>query len=171
LISWSEILFDYDFAVIHRPGIKNNLPDHLSRFFTSSEGGEALPTIRTLTVSNKPTTETVALILPDEHLRPGIIERNHLRGHFGITATVTAIHQDGFNWPNLRSDVANALKQYLLCLQFNNHRTIQEATKSITATKPFDYIAIDLASPFPVSEANNTFMFILIDIHTRFVIL
>jgi hypothetical protein len=33
MTTWLDTLFDYTFDVIHRPGINNILPDHLSRLF------------------------------------------------------------------------------------------------------------------------------------------
>ena len=30
MTAWLDMLFDYDFTIVHRPGIKNILPDHLS---------------------------------------------------------------------------------------------------------------------------------------------
>jgi hypothetical protein len=36
LAGWLEILLDYDFSVVHRPGVRNVLPDHLSRLFPAS---------------------------------------------------------------------------------------------------------------------------------------
>lgn len=33
MINWFDTLLDYDFGVVHLPGIKNVLPDALSRLF------------------------------------------------------------------------------------------------------------------------------------------
>ena len=33
LASWLDIILEYDFSVVHRPGLLNILPDHLSRLF------------------------------------------------------------------------------------------------------------------------------------------
>ena len=33
LLNWIDVLFDYDFTVVHRPGIHMILPDALSRIY------------------------------------------------------------------------------------------------------------------------------------------
>ena len=48
LIGWYDLIFDYDFAVFHRPGIQNILPDALSRFFPDDQ-------TRSTSIQNTPT--------------------------------------------------------------------------------------------------------------------
>jgi hypothetical protein len=33
LLNWLDILYSFDYDIIHRPGIENVLPDALSRFY------------------------------------------------------------------------------------------------------------------------------------------
>ena len=37
MTTWYETLFAYDFKVYHKPGVRNILPDHLSRFFADKQ--------------------------------------------------------------------------------------------------------------------------------------
>jgi hypothetical protein len=48
LAGWYEDIFDHDFVIVHRPGILNILPDHLSRFFAppALEGEETQPSLQ-----------------------------------------------------------------------------------------------------------------------------
>src|ERR1700748_1915826 len=36
MVGWLDILLEFSFDIIHRPGILNVLPDHLSRLFPTS---------------------------------------------------------------------------------------------------------------------------------------
>ena len=48
LINWYELIFDYNFAVFYKPGIRNVLPDALSRFFAEEENETALQSTITI---------------------------------------------------------------------------------------------------------------------------
>ena len=181
LTGWYESLFDYDFVVYHRPGITNILPDHLSRFFNDDLEGENIHEIESLEIKepflNEAKINKVILkddknyIEPNELEKTTLIENFHNLGHFGINATINAIRDKGYNWKNLREDVIKVCKNCLLCLRFNPAPTQYHQLNTICAYQPFDHVAVDLAGPFTTSKNNNHYIHIMVDIHSRFVLI
>jgi hypothetical protein len=218
LESWHDQLCEYDFTVVHRPGIHNILPDALSRLFPppSVEGEGA--TVKLAVVTRDPAQRqspardapaaqaapaappapvaqaapaaapapaapapaapaapdgdgAVAYQQPPPGQRQGIILRHHLRGHFGIKATMDAIREAGYDWPGLRAEVHAACAKCMPCQRHNIARAGYHPLAPISADRPFDHVAIDLAGPFPTSPAANHYLFVLVDVHSRFVIL
>ena len=132
--SWYDQLFEYDFVVFHRPGIQNILPDRLSRLFphSSLEGESASGksavikhvaeesvqsdvTVRKSTTTTSDSDFHPVYTEPPLEQRPDIILHHHLRGHFGIKATIDSIHEAGINWPNLAEQVKEVCAKCLPC--------------------------------------------------------
>ena len=188
--TWYDELFEYDFTVKHRPGVQNVLPDHLSRLFpplrlegegasakaTVNEPGAEEPAQSRVTV-RKTTTTTAdsdphpAYTEPPADQRADIIRRHHLRGHFGIKATVDSIHEAGLDWTTLAAEVKEVCAKCLPCQRHNIARRGYHPLTTISADQPFDHVAIDLAGPFTASTRGNTYLFVLVDVHSRFVCL
>jgi len=176
LAGWYEEIFEYDFAIIHRPGILNILPDHLSRFYAppALEGGEAQPS-REILLTTAPDHSEVARtelhIVSDPGERAELLDKQHLLGHFGATAMVKSIREAGFDWPNIHDDALAHCQKCKPCLWFNTPPGAFHKLQSIVAAMPFDHVAVDLAGPFPTSSAGNHFLHVLIDIHSRLILL
>jgi hypothetical protein len=186
--SWYDQLFEYDFVVFHRPGIQNVLPDRLSRLFPPSslegesasdksavnkpvagESAQSRVTVLKMTTSDSDLHPTYTE--PPLDQRPDIILRHHLRGHFGIKATVKSIHEAGLNWPKLTAQVKEVCAKCLPCQRHNIAKRGYHPLSPISADQPFDHVAIDLAGPFPTSHCGNHYLFVLVDIHSRLVCL
>ena len=117
--SWSNQLFEYDFAVIHRPGIQNAHLGRLSRLFPPLGAEERMPTTSPLTTRQLPKSQLRAMAhtaTPNDESHPACMEppgqrvgtpplHHHLRGHFGIKAVIASIHEEGPDWPNLAAEV------------------------------------------------------------------
>jgi transposase InsO family protein len=106
---------------------------------------------------------------PDE--RPAILERHHLLGHFGADAMTVAIHAEGMDWPGLKADALAHCQRCVQCLRFLTVPRGYHPLKPITADQPFDHVAVDLAGPFMTSASGNHYLHVLVDIHSRFVLL
>ncbi|KAJ2194759.1 hypothetical protein IW145_006188, partial [Coemansia sp. RSA 521] len=74
LATWFEELSSYDFEAVHRPGIQNILPDHLSRIHGELMGGDAIP--------DSPAIHVLATLVDDPAQRQRLIDQEHLQGHF-----------------------------------------------------------------------------------------
>ena len=166
LINWYETIFDYNFTIYHKPGIKNVLPDALSRFF-SERGNEtelrSSITIRSITVTNNQD------LTYKEKIQ--LLQKQHLLGHFGPDAIVKALKDQNITWSNILQDATDVTKACIQCIRYNITRHGYHPLKSIIANKPFDHLAIDLAGPFTTSNKNEHWLLVIIDIHSRFVLL
>jgi hypothetical protein len=84
---------------------------------------------------------------------------------------VDSVHAAGYNWPKLKQDALELCQKCLPCLRFNNVPKGYYPLQQITADQPFDHVAVDLAGPFPTSNNGNHYLHVLIDIHSRFILL
>ena len=182
--SWYDTLFNYNFSVWHRPGIQNILPDCLSRLFppSSLEGEDTSVNIAANTNAMRQRSTAVALktatyepqpsyMLPAPDARADIILQHHLRGHFGVKATIDAIHESGYDWSNLAAQVRDVCAKCLPCQRHNITKRGYHPLSSISADQPLDHLAIDLAGPFPTSPRANHYLLIVVCVHSRFVVL
>ena len=184
--SWRDQLFAYDYDVVHRPGIHNVLPDRLSRLFPPSdvegEGASDKPAVNTLTTAAAPQPRATVrkATTTDDDRRPArkepppeqradIILRHHLRGHFGVKAVIASVREEGLDWPNLANQVQEVCSKCIPCQRHNIAKRGYHPLSPISADQPFDHVAIDLAGPFPTSPRGNHYLFVLVDIHSRFV--
>jgi len=172
LIGWHEIIADYRFDIFHRPGIKNILPDHLSRFFDINNDMPNEPSsLIMLRATALLDTSAQAYIAPPENQRAEILEKHHLLGHFGANSVVDAIHDAGFHWKYLKQQALDITSQCQDCMRFNIAKHGYHPLSPIAAANPFDHIAVDLAGPFPTSSNDNHYLLVLVDVHSRFVVL
>ncbi|KAG2230137.1 hypothetical protein INT48_001479 [Thamnidium elegans] len=111
-------------------------------------------------------------IIPDEKDRKEILENAHNFGHGGSEAIIQRIRKDeGMNWPHIIKDALEIVKQCKLC-----HK-VQVSKKGYNPLKPLYcytvgfHFQVDLCGPFPVTTSNNTYILVLLDIATRFVVL
>lgn len=172
MIGWHQLLADYSFRIHHRPGIQNILPDHLSRFydkFNTRVDEEDIPIfVKATSILEGSAT---GLVTPPVEDRPKLLERFHLLGHFGTNAMVKAIHDAGYHWNHLKQEAAKVTSQCKECLRFNIVKHGYHPLSPISADTPFEHVAIDLAGPFATSTRNNHYLFVLVDVHSRFTVL
>ena len=194
MTTWLDTLWDYSFNVVHRPGIRNILPDHLSRLFGQYEdrgGGEGVSCNADHTILHYPgtfipqyhhNTKTVNLhyiaqleptdrqVVPEAD-HSSLLADKHAFGHFGSDTMVAAIHAENLHWPTIKPDCIEYIKQCKECQRFNIVRRGFHPLKTIHAELPVDHMAVDLAGPFTTSEHQNHYLMVLVDICTCFVFL
>ena len=198
IINWLDIIGNYDFEVHYIPGIRNILPDSLSRLFPSSalEGGNSCdnhnndarsPYLGELvssrkhkgnnnTFSSSPplasrATTLVDYITPPEDARSNLLLEAHLNGHFGADAIVNELHSQGFHWVNLKLDALNTVAKCPECQRFNIGKHGYSPLRRITADAPGDHWAIDLADLNVTTPSGNNYVLVMVDIFSRFCIL
>jgi transposase InsO family protein len=110
-------------------------------------------------------------IEPDTDERKEILQKCHDLGHFGASVMVRSIREDGYNWTNIHQDALSHCQRCESCLRFNAPPKAWHRLRTITAALPLEHVAVDLAGPFPTSRNNNHFLHVLIDVHSRFVLL
>jgi transposase InsO family protein len=165
------ILLDYDFNVIHLPGILNILPDRLSRLYDADPSQQELE----YTVWS---AEAVPIELMDPSIQDPVPEdqrtlslnRAHLMGHFGANAMVKALLNDGKSWPSMRKDAQELVSQCTECQRWNIGKHGFHPINPIHALIPWDHVALDLKE-MPRSTSGNIYYLLIVDIATRFIFL
>jgi hypothetical protein len=183
---WAYTLLEYNFTIVHRPGILNTLPDALSRLYPSlSEEGKAANQVDQLNaieldIRSKRVNQELqkfvrerldkkADISDDE--KAALLSRLHALNHLGADALFKQVWSEGYYWPTLLKDCRDHTSQCTPCQQFNISRQGFHPLNPIHASLPFDHLAIDLAGPFPTSVNGMNFLFVITDIATRFTLL
>lgn len=184
LVNWLDVICDYNFTIYHRPGIKNILPDALSRLFEHEQPSEE-DNIQTKNQDNEITNNNnnndndnhairmfkpLESITPRETERKNLLETTHIKhAHCGSKALVDALHNDGLHWNNIKEDALNTVKQCSTCQKFNIAKHGFHPLQSIYAENPMDHICIDTAGPMPATSHNgNNYMLIVVDVFTRY---
>ena len=103
--------------------------------------------------------------------RKQLLQQQHEMGHFGAEAVVQALKSQNIQWPNMHDEAKKICGTCIQCLRYNIAKRGYHPLKPIIANEPFDHIAVDLAGPFPTSRTQQHWLLVIIDIHSRFVIL
>ncbi|KAK9674593.1 Integrase zinc binding domain [Popillia japonica] len=88
-------------------------------------------------------------------------------GELGVTV-------QKYYWPKLRADVANYVRRCAICLGTKPEQRAAAGhllSKSVTASRPWQIISADLMGPLPRTSKGYTFIFVVCDIFSKFVLL
>ena len=177
---WIDRILEFNFNIIHRPGVLNILPDALSRLFSLDASSESK--LVSSIQDAKLLSSSLTSDCPDEEPRPSsgtgsseldsksisMIDHAHLFGHFGVKATVERLRQMGHQWPSMVSDVSARLEQCIPCQRFTIVRHGFHPLTPISARLPMDHIAIDCALSFPTSPRGFNILLVIVDVCSRF---
>ena len=162
LATWLETLLEYDFTVVHLPGIQNTLNDHLSRIYpTESEARSKDVTVMGTSVTS----------IPSEEERLRLLHDHHALGHFGAKALAASLKSAKKYWPNIHQDCKNLVRSCIQCARHTIKKMGFHPVTSIHAQLPFDHLAIDLFDVGTTSFNGYNGVLIIVDVATRFVIL
>jgi transposase InsO family protein len=75
------------------------------------------------------------------------------------------------NWPNIIKDALEIAKQCTTCQKFVITKKGYNPLKPFYCYTPGWHFQMDLCGPFPCTIANNTYILVLLDVATRFVVL
>ena len=176
LANWSDKLLDYNFTVIHCPGISHVLPDYLSRMYhLLEEPRVGIPQINLVEPHIPDPHHAIARHIRDvlEKSIPEdkslILDQYHILNHQGAAQLFRKNFDAGYYWPELRKDCSTTVSHCKACLAFNVSVAGFNPLQTIDATLPMDHVAVDLFGPFTSSRNGATYALLLIDIATRFV--
>jgi hypothetical protein len=99
---WFEELLELDYEVIHLPGIRNILPNAISRLY-DKDGDE--PVIQNMNIEHESSQETET----DMAERKLLLNRAHLMGHFGHDCITKALIQQGHFWMTMKEDAKKSM--------------------------------------------------------------
>ena len=176
LTNWFDQIFSYNFKTIHCPGIRNVLPDLLSRIqypVTKACLGSISAPSATAQASLELAQNSSSSILSvdSEEERDNLLSSVHSLGHFGFRHLRKAIEDQGFTWKSILKDCRSFVKNCHACQVFNSSTPLSFPLNSLIAKFPFDHIVIDLLGPLPLSSNACSYLLVLIDVCSRFVIL
>ncbi|KAG2191768.1 hypothetical protein INT47_010343, partial [Mucor saturninus] len=182
MIAWMDTILQYDFKIVHLPGVANVLPDALSRLSEEPEsslnelGGDNgfMSIMRNSAVTKEPLPDILSgeyFTPPTENERNSLLVEEHLKGHFGIEAIVHALKRKGIYWTNLKNQANELIQSCIQCQRHNITRKGYNPLRPVTATLPGDSWGIDLAGPFTMSTKGNEYLLVMIDIASKFYVL
>lgn len=177
LSNWFDKLLEYDFTIIHCPGISHTLPDFLSRIYYSSP---QLETKQINLVSSHVPKPFITLAkhikqvlnkeIPEDKIQ--CLEHYHLINHQGAHKLFESIFDAGYYWPEMRRDCEQFVEKCKPCLSFNVSAMGFRPLQTIEAQLPLDHVAVDSFGPFPASKTcGSTGVVLILDITSRFVVL
>lgn len=182
MIAWMDTILQYDFKIVHLPGVANVLPDALSRLSEEAEpvsnelGGNNM--VKSIMRNSAVTMEPLPDVLsgeyftpPTENERNKLLVEEHLKGHYGIEAILHALKRKGIYWTNLKSQANDLVQACVQCQRHNITRKGYNPLRPVTATLPGDSWGIDLTGPFITSTKGNEYLLVMIDIASKFYIL
>lgn len=120
---------------------------------------------------------TVRILIPQGPQRDILLAHAHDgNGHFGVERTYQALLDAHVVWPGMRAACADHTARCVECLRTNGgHGPLPLHVGNITgdyrADRPFQEVQADFAGPFPTSAAGNSYILILVDKFSRFVVL
>lgn len=102
----------------------------------------------------------IAAILEEFHNGPS-------GGHLGITKTLEKIKQR-FYWVNCRQSVAEWIHNCDQCMAAKGPKTRSKGRlQQYNTGAPFERVAMDVAGPFPTSNAGNRYVLVVIDYFSK----
>ena len=183
MIGWLETILEYQFDIVHLPGLDNTLPDQLSRLFPTEKelaGDTQCTTVlnNTISVNNNDTNKVYSsqddgtddIFTPPESERKELLIEAHAFGHFGAKAMVDYLHNNGLQWNNMHREAQGIVHSCPQCQRHNIAKVGYQPLRPIHAYLPGDHWAIDLAS-FPTSRRGNNYILVMVDVCTRFCVL
>ena len=180
---WKLELMEYNFDVVHIPGVKNIVADSFSRLLTL-EGNSKIEGYEDLKAS--PAFVLAVLAVPEKgklspfktpsKLYKLIASKCHngVVGHFGVDLTYERTKKElallGDKFPNLRAHVQNFVQKCPCCQKMSHIRTPILTQKFSTSTyTSMERIYIDTIGPLPTDKYGMTYIATIIDGFTRWV--
>jgi hypothetical protein len=184
MISWLDTILQYDFKIVHLPGITNILPDTLSRLF------ETTPTLSNELRGDKANKSTIVMrnsaarlenlpsitsgeyfTPPSQRERDELLKHEHIQGHFGEESLIQALKRKGIYWTNIKKDANELIQSCVQCQKENVIRKGFNPLRPVLSTLPGDSWGIDLTGPFTQSKQGNQYLLVMIDIASKYYVL
>ena len=111
------------------------------------------------------------VIVPEADRKTLLKEIHNESGHFGADNIVKSIRNQNMNWSGILQDAIDIVSSCSTCAKFNIKKKGYSPSRSVYCYLPGDGYVMDLAGPFSSNSNLYTYLLIMVDVCTRFVIL
>jgi hypothetical protein len=177
LLSWSNLIAEFDFRVEYIRGKDNVFPDLLSRSYSGVTEERKVYKITEIEkekveLAEIVETEGYEIVNYSSEEKNKLLQQIHSQGHFGSNSMADSIHKlHKIHWKGLSNDITNFLNTCNKCLEFNISKEGFFPRRVKEFLYPFDSIAIDIAHPGIQTNSGFNNILVLVDAASRFVIL
>ncbi|KAH3731798.1 hypothetical protein Pelo_17368 [Pelomyxa schiedti] len=109
------------------------------------------------------------LCIPRGNIKLRLMQNHHddlKGGGHRSSAKMYIVLSEKYWWPTMFQDLKEWVKSCPECQKFRKHKPSYQP-KSILATEPNEYVAIDLWGPFPETKSGKTLGCVMVDLHTK----
>jgi hypothetical protein len=113
MLNWIDTLLEYEFEVVHLPGVLHVLPDALSRIYAQFRGGSGEPSVRAfvkLSELPKYPEKQLSQFIQQLFVKDMVPEEERAE-------KIQAVHDKGHYWPFMKRDCQNHVATCLTCLR------------------------------------------------------
>jgi transposase InsO family protein len=178
VIRWRLRLLEFDFDVLHIPGVENDVADALSRCLVIRAGMHFNRVLAAKNVVRDPPLRTSYDDKDRVERRRRMIEQCHnaIIGHGGVQRTMELVRNEygiterEWNSSGLEQEVRAYVAACPVCQKLSKRGNLDEGDyRSTMVDYPFRKMSIDIVGPIPVDCEGNKFLIVCIDACTRIV--
>ena len=185
LNNWADELLNFDFEIVHCPGVEMVLPDHLSHLYVGASAPTLSTTdsevqVRQLAVQDSAPApiswstyakECLGKVLPDPDKQNGLLEAVHASAHLGTEHMYCKLRTSAYYWPAMCADCHHTVQACPQCLRHTVRKTGFHPLNPVSASLPMDHVAIDLLSPGVTSDNGFNYVLLVVCLLSRFIFL
>jgi transposase InsO family protein len=113
---------------------------------------------------------TTGYMTPPVEDRAELLADVHKFGHYGSSSIIKEIHRKGLHWNSIYEEAKTLTSSCKICQKHTIMRKGYHGLTSVTAFLAFDKVAIDLCGPLMITENHNVYLFVMVDICTKYII-
>ena len=151
-MSWYDYLSQFQFEIQHISGKENELPDCLSRLYQKDLDKE------------QENCQVNVINIEEE------IEKIHAMGHYGVNNMVKLLKLRNIKFKNMKKYCADYIRGCSVCQEWSNSIPQFSPINPVFSNGIWHRIAVDLVGPMPPNDEEFSFLLVLVDVASRYVI-
>ena len=178
--TWKEILWRYQTSFVFINSSTNRLADLISRQSSINLISEPISVLALSVSQNDSNNDNVPNLdimhedtntkLSDQE-KQEIIEHEHLMGHFSAPYVYKNLLRRGYRWANMLKDIYQHIYKCPQCLYENSYASGFIASQFYISEKPMQVVQVDLINAVPSNDQGFSFVLVMLDIFSDYVIL